>query len=589
MNDDTMIAYGDGIKIINQVGFMVTVGGYLVRFGNENQTDISPKKDFFYKGTEFGDSKKSHTWFHHTLPVMITDNQGIKKLARINKEFEPAELSIDEVGIFAKSILDERDEYEKMISTLIKSGKIGWSSGVASHLVKRTPMKNGSNRIDRWLLGDDASYTHTPAEPRNTIVELKSLVIESHEPEANAEVTPAQRDDAQAGNGETNPNLKENTNEVNKMSDEPKAVETPQVDNTAELKKELDALKAQVTEMKSAPVTNAGAVSAPAVKKVTDRGFKDDEVKSFLHWIRTGDEVAYKAAMQGQTDSEGGYAVPDDFYNQIVAKRDQVSILRQMGVVSYPTTLDRVLVPTEGTAATKFVVTAEEGTYDENEPTLGQVVVTVHKMTKVIKISEELEMDAKANFGPWLTNIWARALGVTENYQAFNVAAAGSGAWQSATYASTLGNTAASQTVTTAAEVLALIYAMPSAYSDNLKLVMRRSVLGQLRGLASSSVFTFMPTPAGSGGPNTTSGSAGELHGIPVYLTDEMPAQAAASVKHILLFNPDFYFVAEREGMTVSRNPYLYQASGQIGLFAKWRAGGAATQAAAFLHMASLA
>jgi predicted phage gp36 major capsid-like protein len=37
--------------------------------------------------------------------------------------------------------------------------------------------------------------------------------------------------------------------------------------------------------------------------------------------------------------------------------------------------------------------------------------------------------------------------------------------------------------------------------------------------------------------------------------------------------------------MVVSRNPYLYQANGQIGLFAKVRQGGAVLQAEAFSVM----
>ena len=58
------------------------------------------------------------------------------------------------------------------------------------------------------------------------------------------------------------------------------------------------------------------------------------------------------------------------------------------------------------------------------------------------------------------------------------------------------------------------------------------------------------------GGPNTSSGLAGYIHNVPVYLTDELPAQAAA-VKHAVLFNPDFYAVTEREGLTVANMLWL--------------------------------
>jgi len=172
---DTVVMMGDTIKALKQDGHLLHVGGYLVRFGDENHTDSSRFRDFFTAQTDFGDATKSHTWFHHTLPVEFIDKKGRRREARITREFTPAELSFDDIGVFAKGVLDERDEYERMIAGMVKSNKIGWSSGTALHLIKRTPMPNGSHRIDRWLLGDDASYTHTPAEPRNEVVSLKSL------------------------------------------------------------------------------------------------------------------------------------------------------------------------------------------------------------------------------------------------------------------------------------------------------------------------------------------------------------------------------------------------------------------------------
>ena len=59
-------------------------------------------------------------------------------------------------------------------STLAESGKLGWSSGTASHLVMRE-QDGAAHRVKRWPLGLDASLTHTPAEPRNSVMPLKSL------------------------------------------------------------------------------------------------------------------------------------------------------------------------------------------------------------------------------------------------------------------------------------------------------------------------------------------------------------------------------------------------------------------------------
>lgn len=553
--DETKVIYGGEVKAL-EGGRIFGVG---IRFGGKDLTG-----EHFDENTYIGESKDLPAMYNHGQDEAI--GQRVIGKAKITK--------IDDVGVWFETQLSMRDEYEKMVYELAKKGRLAYSTGSAGHAV----IKEGGY-IKQWPL-TEISLTPTPAEPLNN-VSLKSLVNQARN-DADAEKETAQSADS-------NPSVLKNMenlvmdNEIEVKVNEAvkaalaaeKAEAEAQATKAAELKSAKEAgYKEAQEEMKS---VNRGGY---ATKKVTELGFKDDEVKSFLHFIKTGDDVAYKAAMQGQTDSEGGYAVPDDFYNQIAAKRNEVSVIRQTGVVSIPTSLDRVLVPTEGTAATKFVVTAEEGSYDENEPTTGQTAITIYKLTKLIKISEELEADAKANFGGWLSSVWGRALGIAENYYFFNVAANGSSQPQSVTYASVQGgSTTASATAVTAAELLGLIYGMPAAYAANMKLVMRRATLGAIRAL-SGNPFSFLPTPIGAG----SASEAGTIHGVPVFLTDELPAMAS-STKSIILFNPDCYAISEREGLSVVRNPYLYNATGQIGLFARARMGGAALQTEGILHL----
>lgn len=510
----------------------------------------------------------------------------------------------DEKGHWYKVILNKAHAFAKRVWESALKGIAGASSGTVNYLVRRAE----DGHLDHWPVVEmtltDGSGNLEPVNPYAVALPaLKAVYLE-----AGIEIDESQvagdaivSGDGAAQNENTNKSIEGAT-----MADEVKKEEPVKEEAKAQVpelgllddvlkdyqvkqneKKEQDEMKAkakdklfqildQFTERKLAPTINDGG---PAVKRVTDRGFKDDATKSFMHFIRTGDDVPYKAAMQGQTDSEGGYAVPDDFYNQVIAKRNELSVARRMGVQVFPTSLDRILVPAEGTAATKFVVAAEEGAYDENEPTLGQVIVTIHKMTKLIKISEELEVDAKANFTGWLSDVWGRALALAENYY-FVGTGTGTGMPQAMLVgATTSGITAASTTAITAAELLQLIYTMPSAYTDRLALVMRRATLGGIRALTGN-FFSFLPTPAGTG----AAGSDGDIHGIPVYTTDAMPASTAA-LKPILLVNPSFYAIGEREGLTVQRNPYLYQANGQIGLFSRARLGGAVLQAEALYYV----
>jgi predicted phage gp36 major capsid-like protein len=52
----------------------------------------------------------------------------------------------------------------------------------------------------------------------------------------------------------------------------------------------------------------------------------------------------------------------------------------------------------------------------------------------------------------------------------------------------------------------------------------------------------------------------------------------------VLYGNFNYYGIIEKPGLLIQRNPYLYMANGQIGLFATMFRGGAVLQAEAFYH-----
>jgi phage head maturation protease len=117
---ETLVGYGSEVKALGDG----KVGGYLVRFTDENSPDITG--DFFDKSTDFGEIKSSPVLYHHGLDKKV----GIRV-------FGNGELKMDDIGIWIEAQLSIRDAYEKAIYKLAEAGKLGWSSGTASHLVKR--------------------------------------------------------------------------------------------------------------------------------------------------------------------------------------------------------------------------------------------------------------------------------------------------------------------------------------------------------------------------------------------------------------------------------------------------------------------
>jgi HK97 family phage major capsid protein len=167
---DAVVSFGGAIKAVQLDNGDVKLGGYLVRFSDENDTDL--EGDFFTKNTDFGDAVKSDSYFHHCIPLTY-QGRSLKYTSRLPE----AKLNKDELGVFAEIVLGSRNEYEKLLAKFGLAGKLNWSSATAPNLVTTKRHGNGANEITRWPLGLDATLTTQPAEPMNHVIPLKSLSV----------------------------------------------------------------------------------------------------------------------------------------------------------------------------------------------------------------------------------------------------------------------------------------------------------------------------------------------------------------------------------------------------------------------------
>jgi HK97 family phage major capsid protein len=157
--EKTLTFHGESIKALGNG----KVAGYLVRFSTDKDPDV--EEDFFDKSTDLGITDGS------TLPVYyqhgMDERMGVKSIGR-------GTIKLDDVGAWMEAQLNMRDEYEKAIYQLAEQGKLGWSSGAAGHLVEREQIGK-SYHIKTWVIAE-ASLTPTPAEPRNNVTPIKSLI-----------------------------------------------------------------------------------------------------------------------------------------------------------------------------------------------------------------------------------------------------------------------------------------------------------------------------------------------------------------------------------------------------------------------------
>ena len=471
------------------------------------------------------------------------------------------------------------DEGEPLAKRLIDAGTevLRASSGAVNHLVR----KRAGGLIDVWPVGELALFdTNEWRKPANdfAVIEAKSESITEAIPEVIVTVD-AVEDEIEAKTNLTISQIpmEENTmDEKDKIVDEVKAeqpeVEEPEVDIKAEFesmkKSLLEELKAAPGQVKGVPTVKSAKESPSFIKAMlawaqgdNPRGFKGNDL-----------DLGVKGAWQGQTDNEGGYAVPDDFYNRIVEQRQELSFIRKAPVTRFVTQHDRILVPTEATAGTKLVVTAEEAAYDEDEPVFGQVALTIHKFTKMIKVSEEMLDGDAVGLEAYISSVVARASAASENY--YCAIGTGTGMPEGIVAGATAsGITTAGATAITAAELIQVMGTVESPYHNSSSgFLMRGATKFYLQGLTGNA-FQFINTPAG-----------GDFMGYPAYIAPDMDAVAATG-KSVVFGDFSMYAFAERAGVTLSRNPYLYQANGQVGLFVKQRFGGAVLQTLAFKYL----
>lgn len=169
IDPDTLVSFGAEIKALGNG----KVGGYLVRFGDANNPDLTG--DYFAKTTEFGivDGASVPVYYHHGLDDTLK-----------NRRIGRGTVRFDDVGAWLESQLEMRDEYERAVYGMAEAGKLGYSSGAAPLLVERE--KTGKAcLIKSWPIAE-ASLTPTPAEPRNSVIPIKSL-IPAHAVDAEAD------------------------------------------------------------------------------------------------------------------------------------------------------------------------------------------------------------------------------------------------------------------------------------------------------------------------------------------------------------------------------------------------------------------
>jgi len=514
-----------------------TLAGRGVVYGGEDLTG-----DRFSKDTDFGATRSfvgMPVYYDHALG-------GIKSQIGMVKAWAPTDDGID-----VQIELDRRHKYAQDVMKLAESGALGLSTGALPHLVERV---NGE--IKRWVVGE-ISLTPTPAEPRTTTeVMTKGITVRT-------------------ATGSTG------------LDDIKSAVHTKEDTHTMDNIK--DAVKAAISELAGEPVAG-GTFHAPAVKaslpasveaespyssneyhgayKSFMRGSSDASVMNTLTNAKSAAASFYKT-MTEATNNDGGFTVPTTINREIVAKRDELSFLGQVGFTRVTTESWKHIMPAQSVKATPGIV-AEGVTATASEPNLANSkTIQLYKDTLEFALSDELLADTSSNLEQFIQNEIARAMAVSANNYIVN----GTGSSQPYGLLTRVTNTFAfSATAITNAQIVGLSTDVAGEYLTNGQtgFIMQNSTWGALKTLDLTNYNRITETVNGMR----------MVEGWPVMLSAQIPAIGTTN-KSIIFGNYNFYaFVERTSGVQIER--WRDIRKGLTYVVASWRYGGDVTQIEAF-------
>ena len=377
---DSMIYFGDAVKALGDG----KVAGYLVRYSGANDPDLTD--DFFTKETEYGvvDGSNLPVFYQHGMD----EKMGVKSIGR-------GTIKIDDIGLWIEAQLNMRSEYEQAIYQLAKDGKLGWSSQAAGTLVSRESIGKSYN-IKSWPIAE-ASLTPTPAEPRNNVIPIKSLIT----------TLPVD-----TGVEET---IIVNESEVKMTEEEMKAHDEALAKSVAEA-----AVKAYAASLE--PEVKAG-YQVDVIEDEADKAAKLNPFKTageFFTAVKragTGGEtdkrlLAMKAAAGANesTPSEGGFLVQQDIASSILEKTWSTgSVLSRFNAMPVQGNGMKINVIDETSRADGYrhggilgYWLPEAGEKTATKPKFRQLVLDLKKVAAMCYATDELLEDATA-LESWIT------------------------------------------------------------------------------------------------------------------------------------------------------------------------------------------
>ena len=311
-----------------------------------------------------------------------------------------------------------------------------------------------------------------------------------------------------------------------------------------------EALDLEMSKPTSAPIS-----TNPNTKTEEKTGRSSDKYKKSFWLAMRNKKNPYEAvnALQIGTDSEGGYLVPDEYESALIEKLHDENIIRQYATVIKSSNGDKKIPVVAGYGEATW--TDEEAAYTESDDSFGVITLGAHKLTSIIKVSEELLNDSVFDLEQYISKEFVRRMAAAEENAFIN--GTGTGRPTGILQTAETGKTTAAAAAITADEVIDLYHSLRSPYRKNAVFIANDSTVKAIRQLKDSNGMYLWQPGLKEGQPDT-------LIGNRIISSAYMP-EIGAGKKPILFGDISYYWIADRQGRTFQRLNELYAATGQVG------------------------
>lgn len=257
------------------------------------------------------------------------------------------------------------------------------------------------------------------------------------------------------------------------------------------------------------------------------------------------------------TDTAGGFLVGESYETQLIQALEEENVMRTLATVIRSSNDRNIpVVDSHGVA----YWTGENDAFTESDETFGQKTLRAHKLTCLIKVSEELLQDSVFDLEGYIQREFVRRIGAKEESAFVN--GDGISKPKGIVVDAQVGVTAASATAITTDEIVDLYHSVKRPYRRKGTFMAQDATIKAVRKLKDAdSQYIWQP--------GLQAGEPDRLLGQPIVASADMPAIATGN-KSILFGDFSYYWISDRAGRIFQRLGELYAANGQVG-FRAWQ------------------